>query len=231
VRGHTLSLPLYATGTFGSNKKTNTMNKTSTFTQKFAAGCIAILISASCIAQTDNNTAPATKPGATKTPAGTPTVVKTSTGSTTTPATTGKTTTTPAVKPNTTPAPGTPSSTTPAETNKDLKLVKQTLVYNSGKVYLNWVVPSNSPDCIYVIERSIDGTEYEPLGLKEGIQSPLELLYSWVDTKPMEGVAHYRIKRVNNDGEVTALSSSSEITTPAPSPLIRDNSQRAAFAK
>ena len=114
---------------------------------------------------------------------------------------------------------------------KDMKLVKQTVVYNGGKVYLNWVVPSNSPDCIYVIERSLDGIEYEPLGLKEGIQSPLELLYSWIDTKPMEGMAHYRIKRVNNDGEVTALSSASDITTPAPSPLIMDKTGRVAFAK
>ena len=173
------------------------MNKTSTSIQKITTGCIAILISISCFAQTDSKTVPAS----------------------------GKNTT--AAKTTVT----TPAATTTPSTNKDLKLVKQTLVYNSGKVYLNWVVPGNSPDCIYVIERSLDGVEYEPLGLKEGIQSPLELLYSWVDAKPMEGVAHYRIKRVNNDGEVTALSSAADITTPAPSQLIRDNSSRAAFAK
>jgi hypothetical protein len=69
------------------------------------------------------------------------------------------------------------------------------------------------------------------MGLKEGIQSPLELLYSWVDTKPMEGTAHYRIKRVNNDGEVTALGNSSSINTPAPSPLIQDKTGRVAFVK
>jgi hypothetical protein len=122
--------------------------------------------------------------------------------------------------------------TTPSSTNgNEMKLVKQTVVYNGGKVYLNWVVPSNAPDCIYVIERSVNGIEYEPLGLKEGIQSPLELLYSWVDTKPLEGVAQYRIKRVNNDGDVESLSASSSVTTPPPSMLIRDNSSRAAFAK
>jgi len=183
------------------------MNKTSTF-QKISAGCIASLITISCFAQTDNTPAPATKnTKTTKTTVVTPAPAKTTT------------------------TPGTPSSTTPSNNGKDMKLVKQTLVYNSGKVYLNWVVPSNSPDCIYVIERSLDGTEYEPLGLKEGIQSPLELLYSWVDAKPMEGVAHYRIKRVNNDGEVTALSSSSDITTPAPSPLMQDKTGRVAFVK
>ena len=136
----------------------------------------------------------------------------------------------PATKNTKTTTTGSSTSTTPTD-GKEMKLVKQTLVYNSGKVYLNWVVPANSPDCIYVIERSIDGVEYEPLGLKEGIQSSLELLYSWVDAKPMEGVAHYRIKRVNNDGEVTALSASADITTPAPSPLIQDKTGRVAFAK
>ena len=123
------------------------------------------------------------------------------------------------------------STTTATTNNNEMKLVKQTLIYNGGKVYLNWVVPSNSPDCIYVIERSLNGIEFEPLGLKEGIQSPLELLYSWVDTKPLEGVAQYRVKRVNNDGDVESLSASSSVTTPPASMLIRDNSSRAAFAK
>lgn len=71
----------------------------------------------------------------------------------------------------------------PAKAGKEagkLEFVKETMVFNSGKVYINWVAKSNSEDCIYVIERSIDGTEYEPVGLKEGIGSPLELLYSWL---------------------------------------------------
>lgn len=145
--------------------------------------------------------------------------------------TTGTTTTTPAKNVTTTPTTTpTPTPATCSNTSgTELKLVKQTLVYNSGKVYLNWVVPGNSPDCIYVIERSLDGVEFEPLGLKEGIQSPLELLYSWVDTKPMEGMAHYRIKRVNNDGDVTALGTSTSVNTPAPSPLIQDKTGRVAY--
>src|SRR5438552_9314229 len=47
-----------------------------------------------------------------------------------------------------------------------LDFVKQTIVSNSGKVYLNWIAKSNAADCIYVIERSEDGDEYEPVGLK-----------------------------------------------------------------
>jgi len=212
------------------------MTKNSTTIHKIGACCIALLIAASSLAQTGVKTPPSTTntkatkttvtPPATPAPATTPTTVTPATKNTPTP--TG--TTTPA-KPNTTTTPGTPSTGTTTGSTTNLNLVKQTLVYNGGKVYLNWVVPSNSPDCIYVIERSTDGVEFEPLGLKEGIQSPLELLYSWIDTRPIEGKTQYRIKRVNNDGEVTALSSSSDITTPAPSPLMRDNTNRAAFAK
>ena len=81
-----------------------------------------------------------------------------------------------------------------------LEFVKQSIVFNTGKVYLNWVAKGNSTDCIYVIERSADGIEYEPVGLKEGIGSPLELLYSWVDTKPVTGTTQYRIKQIDNEG-------------------------------
>jgi len=195
------------------------------------AFCIALSITLGSYAQMPAPT-PSKAGSKTKTTTVTPTTTNGTGKSVSKPSTTpaGTTTTVPTknVAPSTTtptPTPATGSNTSGTE----LKLVKQTLVYNSGKVYLNWVVPENSPDCIYVIERSLDGVEYEPLGLKEGIQSPLELLYSWVDTKPMEGMAHYRIKRVNNDGDVTALGTSTSVNTPAPSPLIQDKTGRVAY--
>ena len=198
------------------------------------AFCIAISITLGAYAQVPAP-APTTKTGTSnKTTTVTPTKrANTGTVKTSKPTTnpTGQVTTPSNVTPTTTPTPTTTTGTPTASTTSgtELKLVKQTLVYNSGKVYLNWVVPGNSPDCIYVIERSLDGEEFEPMGLKEGIQSPLELLYSWVDTKPMEGVAHYRIKRVNNDGDVTALGTSTSVNTPAPSPLIQDKTGRVAY--
>src|SRR5687767_8841702 len=57
---------------------------------------------------------------------------------------------------------------------KTLDLAKQTIVFNAGKVYLNWIAKADAPDCIYVIERSASGKDFEPVGLKEGISSPLE---------------------------------------------------------
>jgi hypothetical protein len=100
-----------------------------------------------------------------------------------------------------------------------LEFAKQTIVFNSGKVYLNWVSKANSNDCVYVIERSVDGVEYEPVGLKEGIGSPVELLYSWVDTKPVTGTAHYRIKQVNDQGTMVSQADPKSVTAPDTDPL------------
>ncbi|MFM7217943.1 MAG: hypothetical protein ACKO1U_08000 [Bacteroidota bacterium] len=112
-----------------------------------------------------------------------------------------------------------------------LEFARQTVVFNSGKVYLNWVSKSNSVDCIYVIERSTDGNEYEPVGLKEGIGSPMELLYSWVDTKPVNGTAYYRIKQINDEGSLVAQAEPRSVNTPESSPLFMDKSNRMVQAK
>jgi len=112
-----------------------------------------------------------------------------------------------------------------------LQFVKQTVVFNSGKVYLNWVVPSNSDDCIYVIERSSDGIEYEPVGLKEGIGSSLELLYSWVDAKPVTGNAFYRIKQINDDGKLVAQADPKAVSVPETAPLFLEKGSRMVSAK
>lgn len=112
-----------------------------------------------------------------------------------------------------------------------LEFVKESVVYNSGKVYINWVAQANSDDCIYVIERSADGQEYEPVGLKEGIGSPLELLYSWVDSKPVTGTAHYRIKQINNEGTLVAQADPKSVVSPESSPLFMDKSSRMVQVK
>jgi hypothetical protein len=113
---------------------------------------------------------------------------------------------------------------------KNLELVKQSVVFNSGKVYLNWVSKSNSSDCVYVIERSTDGDEYEPVGLKEGIGSPIELLYSWIDNNPKEGESFYRIKQVNMEGKLMAQSSQMDMNTPV-NPLFIDKGTRLVQVK
>ncbi len=117
-----------------------------------------------------------------------------------------------------------------AESGK-LEFVKQQIVYNAGKVYFNWIVKANSDDCIYVIERSGDGNEYEPVGLKEGIGSPLELLYSWVDTKPVNGTAYYRIKQIDNDGKLVSQADTKTVAVPEANPLFIEKGSRMVSTK
>ena len=112
-----------------------------------------------------------------------------------------------------------------------LELAKQSIVFNSGKVYLNWVSKANSEDCIYVIERSIDGVEFEPVGLKEGIGSSVELLYSWVDTKPVNGTSQYRIKQVNDQGNLVSQADPKSVTAPESNPLFMDQGNRMVQVK
>jgi hypothetical protein len=116
------------------------------------------------------------------------------------------------------------------ETGK-LEFVKESIVYNTGKVYINWVAKGNSTDCIYVVERSVDGVEFEPVGLKEGIGSPLELLYSWVDTKPVSGTAHYRIKQIDGDGKLVAQADPKSVVAPETNPLLIDKNTRMVQVK
>ena len=75
-----------------------------------------------------------------------------------------------------------------------------TTVYNSGKVFLNWTAKNEPADCIYIVERSADGREYQSVGVKEGIGTAIELFYSWMDETPPDGFAYYRVKKIAKDG-------------------------------
>jgi hypothetical protein len=75
-----------------------------------------------------------------------------------------------------------------------------TAVYNSGKVFVNWTAKNEANDCIYIVERSTDGSSFESVGVKEGVSSDMELFYSWMDNTPPAGFAYYRVKKITHDG-------------------------------
>lgn len=104
-------------------------------------------------------------------------------------------------------------------------------MFNAGKVYLNWIAKANAPDCIYVIERSDNQIEFEPVGLKEGIASNLELLYSWVDNKPVTTATQYRIKQIDNEGALMAQSDANTVTVSPTSPILIDGTTKTALSK
>jgi hypothetical protein len=70
------------------------------------------------------------------------------------------------------------------------------IIPNTGKVYVNWLVKGEVNDGVYLIERSMDGFRFNPIGFKEVVSSDMELLYSWVDSEPVEGAAYYRLSKV-----------------------------------
>ncbi|NNF01999.1 MAG: hypothetical protein HKN22_04890 [Bacteroidia bacterium] len=74
-------------------------------------------------------------------------------------------------------------------------------VLNNDQVFVKWTSANEIEDCIYVIERSHDATEYNAVGVKEGISTSIELFYSWIDKEPLTGYAYYRIKKITKNGD------------------------------
>jgi hypothetical protein len=87
-----------------------------------------------------------------------------------------------------------------ANSTQSSNIFNYTTVYNSGKVFVNWTAKDEQADCIYIIERSGDGRQFESVGVKEGIGTPMELFYSWMDHTPPAGFAYYRVKKITSDG-------------------------------
>jgi hypothetical protein len=85
-------------------------------------------------------------------------------------------------------------------TQQPTNIFNYTTVYNSGKVFLNWTAKDEPADCIYIVERSSDGRQFESVGVKEGIGTNVELFYSWMDQTPPAGFAYYRVKKISKDG-------------------------------
>jgi hypothetical protein len=78
-------------------------------------------------------------------------------------------------------------------------------VHNGGKTYVRWLVSNDEKDGIFIIERSADGAEFEALGFKDRVGSPLcvNLFYSFVDETPNPGQNYYRVMTVGTDQTYT----------------------------
>lgn len=78
-------------------------------------------------------------------------------------------------------------------------------VYNGGKTYVRWLVSNDEKDGIFIVERSTDGVEFEALGFKDRVGSPLcvNLFYSFVDETPNPGQNYYRVMTVGTDQTYT----------------------------
>jgi len=87
-----------------------------------------------------------------------------------------------------------------SNTEQNMNIHNYNTVYNSGKVFVSWTSKNEPEDCLYVVERSGDGKEFQSVGVKEGIGSEIELYYSWIDQTPPAGFAYYRVKKITKEG-------------------------------
>lgn len=78
-------------------------------------------------------------------------------------------------------------------------------VYNDGKTYIRWLASNDEKDGIFIVERSADGVDFQALGFKDRVGSPLcvNLFYSFIDEEPISGVNYYRLMSVGTDQTYT----------------------------
>lgn len=88
-----------------------------------------------------------------------------------------------------------------ADNQNSMNIYNYNTVYNSGKVFVSWTSKNETDDCVYVVERSTNGTDYLSVGVKEGIGSQIELYYSWIDQAPPAGFSYYRVKKITKEGD------------------------------
>ena len=74
------------------------------------------------------------------------------------------------------------------------------------KVYLNIIANGIKESTYYSVERSIDGANYEAIGLINfiGSPAPIDLLYSYVDENPLKVNTYYRLVTYNDLNESVA---------------------------
>lgn len=98
-------------------------------------------------------------------------------------------------------------------------------VYNGGKTYIRWLVSNDEKDGIFIVERSADGVDFEALGFKDRVGSPLcvNLFYSYIDEEPIAGANYYRVMSVGTDQTYT-YSDVVRVRTDVASPASQPNS-------
>ena len=77
-------------------------------------------------------------------------------------------------------------------------------------VKVEWVLESNSRNSYFVIERSSDGKNFQPIGSLKVKKMSASSKVEYIDKMPISGVSYYRIKQVSfknghRCSEVTSL--------------------------
>lgn len=83
-----------------------------------------------------------------------------------------------------------------------IELVGLTATQDNEKVKISWATASENNNDYFLVEKSIDSKIFETLSLIEGAgNSTIVKYYDTYDHNPIFGVAYYRLKQVNYNGQ------------------------------
>ena len=71
---------------------------------------------------------------------------------------------------------------------------------NDHNVFVAWDVASEENIKMYELERSINGTTFEKIGIVNAKGNSLENFYNYIDSRPFSGISYYRIKVIELSG-------------------------------
>jgi hypothetical protein len=92
--------------------------------------------------------------------------------------------------------------------NLPVQLVNFSGVAKQHTTVLNWKTASESNNQAFIVERSINGIEYMPIGQVQGNgTSNVGHAYTFTDEKPLSGINYYRLRQVDTDGKATISTS------------------------
>ena len=84
-----------------------------------------------------------------------------------------------------------------------VQLVSFTGKASQHKINLQWQTASEEANDHFEIERSLDGVQFKQVGQVKGHGTTLEAwYYSWEDTQVNNGIYYYRLKQVDNNGNL-----------------------------
>jgi hypothetical protein len=82
-----------------------------------------------------------------------------------------------------------------------IELIAFNAVPENNKVLTTWSTASERNNAYFTVERSSNATQFEPVGeVSAAGNSNTVLHYSFVDTRPLNGLSYYRLKQTDFDG-------------------------------
>jgi type IX secretion system substrate protein len=102
----------------------------------------------------------------------------------------------------TTDGPGISTTTLPCGTVLPIQLLSFVGYCDNGKLMFDWSTATETNNKFFTIERSVDGVSWTALQTIEGAgNSAFTLKYSYTDPEPYDGLAYYRLRQTDYDGQ------------------------------